>query len=43
MYTRIKDFHKAEHYYEIVEKYFLSEKEFINLNYLYYDMAKLFF
>ena len=43
MYTRIKDFHKAEHYYELVEKYFLSEKELINLNYLYYDMAKLFY
>jgi len=42
IYTKIRDFHKAEHYYQLVEKYYVLGNEYINLNYLYYEMAKLY-
>lgn len=43
LYKTIADYKKSTHYYELVETYYLQHKEFINLNYLYYDMTDLFF
>ena len=43
LYKTIADYKKASHYYELVETYYKQHKEFINLNYLYYDMTDLFF
>ena len=42
LYSKIGDTQKAEHYYELVEMYYKQNKEVINLNYLYYEMAELF-
>ena len=33
----------ASHFYELVETYYKQNKEFINLNYLHYDMASLYY
>lgn len=43
LYKTIAEYKKATHYYELVETYYKQHKEFINLNYLYYDMTDLFF
>ena len=43
LYKKIEDYKKAQHYYELVEKYYLQNNEIINLNYLYYEMTELYF
>lgn len=42
LYKNIADFSKAQHYYELVEKYFKCNNEIINLNYLYYEITELY-
>ena len=43
LYKEIGDYHSASHYYDLVETYYKQHKEFINLNYLYYEMTDLYF
>ena len=43
LYKQIEDYHSASHYYDLVETYYKQHKEFINLNYLYYEMTDLYF
>lgn len=43
IYKQIGDYTKASYYYELIETYYIQNKELINLNYLYYDMSDLFF
>ena len=43
LYRLTGDFEKARHYYEVAEKYYKNNDEFINLNYLHYDMTGLYF
>ena len=43
LYRKIEDFESSQHYYELVEKFYSYNNETINLNYLYYEMAKLFY
>ena len=43
LYKQIGEYSKAAHYYELLETYYEQHKEFINLNYLYYDMTDLYF
>lgn len=42
LYKEIVDYQKASHYYGLLETYYKQHNEFINLNYLYYDMADLY-
>ena len=42
IYKHIADYSKAQHYYELVEKYFKCNNEIINLNYLYYELTELY-
>ena len=42
IYKNIEDYEKAQHYYELVEKYYKCNNEQINLNYLYYEMTDLY-
>lgn len=43
IYKQINEQKLACHYYELVETYYQQHKEFINLNYLYYEMTDLYF
>ena len=43
LYRIINDYSKAQHYYELVEKYYIKNEEVINLNYLYYELTDLYF
>ena len=43
LYYTINDFSKAQQYYELAETYYEKQEEFINLNYLYYELAGLYF
>ncbi len=43
LYSSIEDYQRALHYYELTEAHYKNNKELINLNYLYYDMTKLFY
>ena len=43
LYRAIRDYQHAQHYYEVAEKYYKSKNEFINLNYLYYEITNLYF
>lgn len=43
LYCKIEDYSTAEHYYELVETYYKSNNELINLNYLYYEMTDLYY
>ncbi|MBR6126621.1 tetratricopeptide repeat protein, partial [bacterium] len=42
IYKNVADYTKAQHYYELVEKYFKYNNEIINLNYLYYELTELY-
>ena len=42
-YSVIEDYSKASYYYELVETYYIQHNEFINLNYLYYELANIYF
>lgn len=42
-YQEIAEYKMASHFYELVETYYKQNKELINLNYLYYDMADLYY
>lgn len=43
LYFTINDYEHAQHYYEIVETYYIKNNENINLNYLYYEMTELYY
>lgn len=43
LYYTVNDFEKSRHYYELAETYYKKHDEFINLNYLYYEMTKLYY
>ena len=43
LYKEANDFKMSSHYYELVETYYRQHSEFINLNYLYYEMTDLYF
>ena len=43
LYKKIGEYKKAEHYYELVEKFYKERNEVINLNYLYYELTDLYF
>ena len=43
LYKEVANYSSAMHYYELVEAYYKSHKEFINLNYLYYETADLYY
>ena len=43
IYQEVAEYQMASHFYELVETYYKQNKEFINLNYLYYDMAGLYY
>ncbi len=43
LYYIVGDYDKAQHYYELAENYYEKKEEFINLNYLYYELACLYF
>lgn len=43
LYKQIEDFSKASYYYELIGTYYEQNNELINLNYLYYDLADLYF
>lgn len=43
LYKTVGNNQMACHYYELVEAYYKQHKEFINLNYLYYDMTDIYF
>lgn len=43
IYMEIEDYKMASHLYEIVEIYYIQNKENINLNYLYYELTDLYF
>jgi len=42
LYMRIGNYPSALHYFELAEAYYKNNKEFINLNYLYYEMTDVF-
>lgn len=42
IHNETSNYQMACHYYELVEVYYKQNKENINLNYLYYDMANLY-
>lgn len=42
LYKTICEYKSANHYYELLETYYKQHNEFLNLNYLYYDMADLY-
>ena len=42
LYFDIKDYAKAQHYYELAQMYYEKQEEFINLNYLYYELINLY-
>lgn len=42
LYKEISEYKMASHYYELLETYYKQHNEFLNLNYLYYDMADLY-
>ncbi len=42
IYQNIGEFPKAQHYYELAEKFYKQNNENINLSYLYYDLAGLY-
>ena len=43
IYQEIGENQMASHFYDLVEVYYKQNKELINLNYLYYDMAGLYY
>ena len=43
LYKSIADYSKSQHYYELVEKYYICNNENINLNYLYYELVQLYY
>jgi len=43
LYKQIFDYKKSEHYYELAETYYKHNNEAINLNYLYYELASLYY
>lgn len=43
LYKKINNYQSSIHYYELLEQYYKSNKELINLNYLYYEMTDLYF
>ena len=43
LYKQIGEYTKSSHYFELVETFYKQHNEVINLNYLYYDMADLYF
>lgn len=43
LYKLINDYHKAEHFYSLVEIYYKQNNESINLKYLYYELTDLYF
>jgi len=43
LYKLIENNNMASHYYDLVETYYKQHKELINLNYLYYETADLYF
>ena len=42
LYKAIGSYSDSEHYYELVEYFYKRNKELINLNYIYYEMADLY-
>lgn len=43
IYKKIGEFSKSEHYYELIETYYMKHNEVINLNYLYFELADLYY
>lgn len=43
VYKKIGDYSKAKYYLELVETYYKKNNEVINLNYLYYELTKIYF
>lgn len=43
LYKEVSNYRMASHYYDLVETYYKQHKEFINLNYLYFEMTDLYF
>lgn len=43
LYKAIGDYKSSQHYFELVETYYKQNNEFINLNYLYYELTDLYF
>lgn len=43
LYKEIGDYKKSQHYYELVETYYMQSNEVINLNYLYYELTDLYY
>ncbi len=43
LYKDIGNYPMAQHYYELVENFYKKNHEVINLNYLYYELADLYF
>ena len=43
LYNLTEDYSSSLHYYELAEAYYKNNNELINLNYLYYEMTKLFY
>ena len=43
VYKKIGDYSKAKYYLELVETYYRKNNEVINLNYLYYELTKIYF
>ena len=43
LYFTVNDYAKSQHYYELAESYYVKNEEFINLNYLNYELTGLYF
>lgn len=43
LYKEVGEYSNSSHYYDLVEVYYRTHSENINLNYLYYDMTDLYF
>ena len=43
IYKKIEDYKNAQHSYELVEVYYKSHNEVINLNYLFYEITDLYY
>ena len=43
LYKNINKYSISQHYYELVETYYIKNNEVINLNYLYYELTALYY
>jgi len=43
LYKKIENYKMSSYYYELVEVYYKSHSEIINLNYLYYELTDLYY